>query len=359
VNDSEDHARASGGGSVLALTAADVAQHVGGRLVGDSEAVIDGVAPLDQAEPNQLSFLAAAKYTGEFARSRAGVVLISPDLADSVGGAKTRIVVDRPHEAMLRVIERLRSGEVVAAGIHPTARLGRGVRLGRRASIGAYAVIGEFAVIGDNVTIGEQCSIGAAARIGDGSVIFPQVTINGRSELGQRVIVHSGARIGSDGFGYVSSGTAHEKVPHVGRCILEDDVEIGANTTIDRGSIGDTVIGAGTKIDNLVQIGHNVRIGRLCLVISQTGIAGSTRIEDGCVIGGQAGIGGHLTIGRGARIAGQAGVFGNVPAGESWSGYPARPHRESLRSQAALFRLAPLLRRIERLVGRPDEERDS
>jgi UDP-3-O-[3-hydroxymyristoyl] glucosamine N-acyltransferase len=144
---------------------------------------------------------------------------------------------------------------------------------------------------------------------------------------------------------------AHRKLPHVGRCVIEDDVEIGANTTVDRGSVDDTVVGAGTKIDNLVHVGHNVRIGRLCLVMAQVGIAGSARIEDGCVLAGQAGLGGHITVGAGARIGGQAGVFGDVPAGETWSGYPARPHREALRAQAAVFKLPSLLRALERLVS--------
>jgi UDP-3-O-[3-hydroxymyristoyl] glucosamine N-acyltransferase len=170
--------------------------------------------------------------------------------------------------------------------------------------------------------------------------------------------VHSGARLGSDGFGYVFRDGAHEKIPHVGRCIVESDVEIGANTTIDRGSIDDTVIGAGTKIDNLVHVAHNVRIGRLCLLMAQVGIAGSVHVEDGAILAGQAGISGHLTIGGGARIAAQAGVFGSVPAGETWSGYPARPHREALRAQAALFKLPSLIRELERLVEqRKDRER--
>jgi UDP-3-O-[3-hydroxymyristoyl] glucosamine N-acyltransferase len=148
----------------------------------------------------------------------------------------------------------------------------------------------------------------------------------------------------------VQRGGKHEKIPHVGRCIIGNDVEIGANSTIDRGSVDDTVIGAGTKIDNLVHVGHNCRIGRMCLIMAQAGIAGSVRIEDGCIIAGQAGLGGHITIGQGARIAGQAGVFGDVPAGESWSGYPARPHKESLRTTGALFKLAGMLKRIEKLL---------
>jgi UDP-3-O-[3-hydroxymyristoyl] glucosamine N-acyltransferase len=164
------------------------------------------------------------------------------------------------------------------------------------------------------------------------------------------VVVHSGARIGCDGFGYVFRDGAHAKIPHVGRCIIGDDVEIGANTTIDRGSIDDTVVGNGTKIDNLVHIAHNVRIGEKCLIMAQVGVAGSVTIGDGAILAGQAGISGHLSIGAGARLAAQAGVFGDVPAGETWSGYPARPHRDSLRASAALFKLAGMIRRLEKLL---------
>jgi UDP-3-O-[3-hydroxymyristoyl] glucosamine N-acyltransferase len=201
-------------------------------------------------------------------------------------------------------------------------------------------------VVGEGVEIGTECHI------------YPSVTLYSGTQLGDRVRLHAGARLGSDGFGYVFHDGEHAKIPHVGRCIVESDVEIGANTTIDRGSIDDTVIGTGTKIDNLVHVAHNVRVGRLCLLMAQVGIAGSTRIEDGCILAGQAGIAGHVTIGRGARLAAQAGVFGSVPAGETWSGYPARPHKEALRAQAAMFKLPSLIRALERLVeGRGDAER--
>jgi UDP-3-O-[3-hydroxymyristoyl] glucosamine N-acyltransferase len=209
-------------------------------------------------------------------------------------------------------------------------------------------VIGDRVRLAPGVTIDSHCVIQDAVEIGERTHLYPGVTVYSGTRIGARVIIHAGARIGSDGFGYVFREGRHDKIPHVGRCIVEDDVEIGANTTVDRGSIDDTVIGAGTKIDNLVHIAHNVRVGRLCLIMAQVGIAGSVRVEDGCVLAGQVGVSGHHTIGRGATIAAQAGVFGDIPAGETWSGYPARPHKESLRAHAALFKLPPLLRRIER-----------
>ena len=342
--------RAAGGEGDHSLTAADIAQAVGGRLEGDGSARVRGVAPLDRAGAEDLSFLAGAKYAPQFARSGAGVVLVAPELAALEGTARARVVVAQPHEALLALLPRLYPPRARVAGVHPTARLGRGATIGADVSIGAYAVIGDDAVVGARTWVGAQCVIGDRASIGDDTRLHPGVTLYDGARLGDRVTLHAGVRIGSDGFGYVFREGEHRKLPHVGGCVIEDDVEIGANSTIDRGSIDDTVIGAGTKIDNLVHVAHNVRIGRRCLVMAQVGIAGSAHIGDGCVIAGQAGLGGHITIGAGARIAGQAGVFGDVPAGETWSGYPARPHRQSLRAQAAMLKLASLLKPLERLL---------
>jgi UDP-3-O-[3-hydroxymyristoyl] glucosamine N-acyltransferase len=279
-------------------------------------------------------------------------VLVAPALADAAGAPEaTRIVVDRPHEALLAVLPELYAAPPRPTGVHPTAVLGDGVILGADVAIGPYAVIGDGATIGDRAWIDAHCAVGPGVEIGPDSRLFPGVVLYAGTRLGARVSLHAGVRAGSDGFGYVFAQGAHQKIPHVGRCLIDDDVEVGANTTIDRGSVDDTVIGAGTKIDNLVQIGHNCRVGKLCLLMSQVGLAGSTTIEDGCIVAGQAGIAGHRTIGRGARVAAQAGVFGDVPEGETWSGYPARPHKEALRASAALFRLAPLVGRVERMLG--------
>lgn len=342
---------ARGGGSEIALTAASIAALVGGRLVGDGDAVVNAMAPLDRAGPTDLSFLAAERYASQFAESRVGVVLIAPELANAEGPARTRIVVEKPHEALLRVLPRLYREPVAPPGVHPAATVGRGARIGNGVSVGPGAVLGDGSTIGDGCVVAANVVIGPGVQIGAKCQLFPNVAIYAGSRLGDRVSIHAGAVVGSDGFGYVYHDQAHQKIPHVGGCIIESDVEIGANTTIDRGSIGDTVIGAGTKIDNLVQIGHNVRIGRLCLVMAHAGIAGSAIIEDGVIIAGQAGLAGHIRIGKGARIAGQAGVFSDIPAGESWSGYPARPHKEALRAQAALFKLTRILRPLERLLG--------
>jgi UDP-3-O-[3-hydroxymyristoyl] glucosamine N-acyltransferase len=320
------------------------------------------VASLDRARAGQLSFCVSSKYASQLAQSDASVVLLAPEVAAEATRIPARIVVPKPHDAIVALLPRLYDAPVREPGIHPTAVIGRGARLGESASIGPYVHIGTGASIGDRVALDAHVVVGDGVVVGDDCHLFPRVTLYPGARLGNRVAIHAGACIASDGFGYIYRDGHHEKIPHVGRCIIEDDVEIGANTTIDRGSIDDTVVGAGTKIDNLVMIGHNVRIGRLCLLAAQAGISGSARIEDGVVIGGQVGIAGHHTIGAAARIAAQAGVFGDVPKGETWSGYPARPHREALRAQAVLFKLSTMFKRLEQLLaggGRSGEDQGS
>jgi UDP-3-O-[3-hydroxymyristoyl] glucosamine N-acyltransferase len=342
---------ASGGERGPLLTAAAIATATGGTLVGDPDAVVSAVAPLDRAGERDLSFLASPRYAPLFADSRAGVVLVAPALAETRGGARARIVVDQPHEALLGLLPRLYRAPPRPVGIDPTARIGRGVVLGRDVAVGPYAVIDDGARLADRSWIEAHTVLGAGVEVGEDTHVYPRVTLYSGTRLGRRVAVHAGATIGSDGFGYVFRGGAHQKIPHVGHCIVEDDVEIGANTAIDRGSIDDTVIGAGTKIDNLVHVAHNVRIGRLCLIMAQVGLSGSVRVGDGCIIAGQAGVAGHHTIGDGARLGGQGGAFGDIPPGETWSGYPARPHKEALRATAAMFRLSGIVKQLERLVA--------
>lgn len=335
------------------LTAGAIAHLVDGTVEGDPAAVVHGVAPLDRATRDELSFLAHPRYAAQFARTGAGVVLVAPELRESPGpdGVRARVVVGRPQDALLRVLPALYPPPAPPTGVHPTAVIGRRVRLGKGVALGPYAVVGDGAQLGDGVAVGAHTSVGAGVRVGAGSWLGDGVTLYPGAVLGERVRVHAGARVASDGFGYVQADGAHQKIPHVGRCVVEDDVEIGANSTLDRGSVDDTVVGAGTKIDNLVHVAHNVRIGRGCLIMAQVGIAGSVHIGDGCILAGQVGVSGHHTLGDGVRLAAQAGVFGDIPAGETWSGYPARPHGEALRAHAALFKLSTLMRRIEKLLA--------
>jgi UDP-3-O-[3-hydroxymyristoyl] glucosamine N-acyltransferase len=343
------------GDGVRTITAEAIAALVDGELVGDGKTTVSGVAPLDRAQRSDLSILSNAKYQHLLAATKAGVVLVDPQFRDAPGVLLAKIIVNQPLEKLLSVLPSLYPEQVVRGGVAPTARIGKGAVLGGGVSIADFAVIGKDAKIGDNVVIGAHSAVGEGASIGAGSRLWPHVTIYPRAILGDRVFAHAGVRIGSDGFGYVFRDGSHRKIPHVGNCIIGDDVEIGANSTIDRGSIDDTVVGRGTKIDNLVHVAHNVHIGQKCLIMAQVGIAGSATIEDGVILAGQAGIGGHLTIGAGARIAAQAGVFGDVPAGETWSGYPARPHRESLRASSAMLKLAGMMRRLEKLLEGSEE----
>jgi UDP-3-O-[3-hydroxymyristoyl] glucosamine N-acyltransferase len=337
------------------MTAAEIAAAVGGTLIGSRDATVDGIAPLDRASRRELSFLATAKYAPLFAQSLAGVVLITDDLASTPGMCASRIVVAKPHDALLSLIPRFYRPQAREAGVHPTAIVSPAARIGTGATIEAYAVIRDGAEIGDRAWIGSHSVIGEGVTMGADVRLLPHVTLYPGTRIGDRVTVHSGARLGSDGFGYVFRDGAHEKIPHVGRCLIGNDVEIGANSAIDRGSIDDTVVGDGTKIDNLVHVGHNVRIGRLCLLMAQVGVAGSSRVEDGAILAGQVGIAGHLTVGAGARLAAQAGVISDIPPGETWGGYPARPHRESLKASAALFKLSDMMKRLERLLEREEK----
>jgi UDP-3-O-[3-hydroxymyristoyl] glucosamine N-acyltransferase len=356
VSGSSESRNSISGDGASTITAEAIAALVSGELIGDGKTTVSGVAPLDRATANELSILSSAKYAPMLAATRAGIVLVDPEFRDVAGHPRARIIVEQPLEKLLSLLPRLYPEKHPVPGVAATARIGKGAVLGERVSIGEYAVIGAGARLAEGVTIGAHCVIGDDASVGERSRLWPGVTIYPGATLGARTIVHSGARIGSDGFGYVFRDGAHHKIPHVGGCIIGDDVEIGANTTIDRGSIDDTVIGNGTKIDNLVHIAHNVRIGEKCLLMAQVGVAGSVTVGDGVILAGQAGIGGHLSIGAGARIGAQAGVFGDVPPGETWSGYPARPHKESLRASAASFKLAGMMRRLEKLLEHPESK---
>ncbi len=340
------------------LTAAAIAARVGGVLHGDGDAVVHRVAPLDRAGPEALSFLSQARYLGWFATSRAGVVLVSPPFATVAGAPATRIVVDKPVDAMVALLREFHRTPSRPTGIHPTAVVSPSARVAEGVTIEAHAVIGDAVVIGPGCWIGAGAVIEAWSVLGAQVRVYPNAVVYPAVELGDRVVLHAGARIGREGFGFLPAPTGPQRIPHVGRCVLEADVEVGANSCVDRGSVDDTIIGAGTKVDNLVHVAHNVRIGRMCFLAAQVGIAGSARIEDGVQLGGQVGVSGHLTIGARASVGAQGGVIGDVPAGETWSGYPARPHREQLRAQGALLRLARLVRPLEQLVARADTAGD-
>jgi UDP-3-O-[3-hydroxymyristoyl] glucosamine N-acyltransferase len=336
--------------TAVSLTAQAVADLVGGRLLGDGDVRIGTVRPLDRAGPDALSFAISSRYANDLGSSRAGAVLIPEELATGPSGPRTRIVVRDPYEALVRVIRTLFPDDRPGGGIDPTARIGEGAVLGADVSIGPYVVLGRGVRVGARTRLAQHVSLGDGVTVGDDAVLGPGVVCYAGSRLGSRVVLKAGAIIGGDGFGYLSDRKGHTRIPHVGGCIIEDEVEVGSNTCIDRGSIDDTVVGRGTKLDNLVQVGHNVRIGERCLIMAGVGIAGSTRVGNDAILAGHVGVTDHLVIGDRARIAAKSAIFGDVPAGASFSGHPARPHRQFLRAQAAMYRLAPIVDELEELV---------
>jgi UDP-3-O-[3-hydroxymyristoyl] glucosamine N-acyltransferase len=335
------------------LTAQAVAELVGGRLLGDGTVELRAVRPLDRAGPEAISLAVSPRYAEELRACRAGAVLVPDALADTEAGPRARIVVRDPYAALVRVIGALFPARPTAPGIDPTARLGTGCVLGTGVSLGACAVLGRGVRVGDRTAIADGASIGDGVTIGEDTTIGPRAVIYADASVGNRVVIKAGAVIGGIGFGYLTDAAGHHRIPHVGGCVIEDEVEIGSNSCVDRGSVDDTVVGLGTKIDNLVHVGHNVRIGRRCLMMAGVGIAGSTHIGDDVILAGHVGVTDHLEIGDRARIAAKSAVFGDVPPGASFSGHPARPHRQFLRAQAALYRLPPLITGLERLVGEP------
>ena len=308
-------------------------------------AKINDIAPLDSARPSDISFLDNPKYLGELATTRAGACLLMPRFTEAAPAGLALLLTAEPYRAFVTVARALfpdalrpsslfgTRGRASQAHIHPAARLEAGVTvdplavIGPDAEVGAGTLVGAGAVIGSSVAIGRDCVIGPGATVA-------------HALIGDRVIVHPGARIGQDGFGYLPSPKGHVKIPQSRRVIIQDDVEIGANTTIDRGSTRDTVIGEGTKIDNLVQVAHNVGIGRHCLIAGQVGISGSAVIGDFVMLGGKVGIADHVTIGSGAQLGAQSGVMHDVPPGARWLGSPAQPVRDFMKGVAVLRRLA-------------------
>ena len=306
---------------------------------------IGNIAPLDTAAASDITFLDNAKYLGALASTRAGACLLAPRFAAAAPDWLAVLVTDQPYRAFVAVARALfpgalrpsslfgASGRAATAQVHPSARLEAGVTvdplavIGPRAEIGAGTLIAAGAVIGPGVAIGRDCAIGAGA-----SVLH--------ALIGDRVIIHPGARIGQDGFGFLPSAQGHQKIPQTRRVIIQDDVEIGANVTIDRGSTRDTVVGEGTKIDNLVQIAHNVSIGRHCLIAAQTGISGSAKVGDFVMMAGQVGIADHVAIGAGAVLGAQSGHMADVPAAARFMGSPAQPLRDYMKGVAVLRRLA-------------------
>ncbi len=337
------------GASPGALTLTEVAERVGGRVVGDPEVRIAGIGPVDEADADVLAFLGSRKYTHHVSGSSAAAFLVADELEEALPDHASRVVVTDAYPAMRTLLHYFHPPRPHRPGVHPTAVVGRGVELGADVEIGPYAVLEDGVSVGDRSRIGAHCVLGRDSVVGQDAYLYPHVVLYDEIVLGDRVTVHSGVRIGSDGFGFTLVDGEHAKIPQVGRCVVGDDVEIGANSTIDRGSLGDTRIGNGSKLDNLVHIAHNVRVGARSLLAAMVGIAGSTRLGEGVFMGGQSGAINAVEIGDGAKITVQSGVIGDLEPGGTYSGFPARPHRDTMRGYGLIARLPDLADRVKRL----------
>jgi len=328
----------------------DLARELGGHVVGDEGLEIRGVAGIREARPGDLTFLANPRYETYLSATRAAAVLVA-EARPGLGAAQ--LVHANPYLAFLKAVKIFRQERPrPEPGIHATAVIAPGARLGAEVSVGPHAVIEEGAEVGDGAVVMAGAYVGQNARVGKEAWLYPHVIVREDCVLGERVVVHSGAVIGADGFGYVKDGGTYHKVPQVGNVVIGDDVEIGANTCVDRATTGTTMIGAGTKIDNLVQVGHNVMLGEHVIVVAQTGISGSTRVERGATLAGQSGIGGHIVIGEGAVVGSQAGVTKSVPPHTQVSGYPAQPHGLAKRIHALTMRLPQMVERLQEIERR-------
>lgn len=331
-----------------------IAEQIGGQLFGDPDIEITGVAGIREAGDSDLTFLANARYENFMESTRAAAVVVGLNGRDY---GRPHIRVGNPYLGYVQAIRLLHGSgaPAVRPGIHPRAIVSGTAQVGEGVHVGAGSVIEDDARIGDRTVILPQAHVGCGSRLGEDCLLYPGAVVREKCTLGDRVILHCGAVVGSDGFGYVWDGERHQKIPHLGIVVLEDDVEIGANAAIDRGTTGETRVGAGTKIDNLVQVAHNVRIGEHSLLCAQAGVSGSSELGRRVTLAGQVGLAGHLKIGDGAIVGAQSGVERDVPENEFWFGYPAKDRHRAMREYASLGKLPELLRRVRQLEERLEQ----
>ncbi|MDY3974475.1 UDP-3-O-(3-hydroxymyristoyl)glucosamine N-acyltransferase [uncultured Veillonella sp.] len=329
----------------MKYTVEELAQKVQGKLVGNGQVVIEETRSLEQAAPQAISF-AIGEYCGFVGQSKAGAVIVEAPIE---GVSIPQIVVDNAKVAFSQLLGLYHPPVVVPRTIHETAIIGKNVTLGENISVGPYCIINDNAVIGDNVVLHPYVYIGHNAKIGEDTVIYPGAVVHENCVLGKRVVLRAKAVIGGEGFGFATENGVHTHIPQVGNVILEDDVEVGSCSCIDNATMGSTMVRRGTKIDNLVHLGHNVEIGEDCFLIAQVGIAGSTKCGNHVIFAGQTGSSGHLTIGDNVTFAGKTGIIGNVPSNSTYAGFPMRPHKEWLKISAYESRLPDMAKTLKRL----------
>lgn len=331
-------------------TLAEIAEFIDGEVIGDGEIVVTDVCGIKDGKKGSVTFVDNSRYFPLVEETEASAVITPRDFKSS---GKVIIRTDNPSLAFAKVASLIVKDEKhKIIGIHETAIIANDVIIGKNVTLGPYVIIEYKSRIGDNTVIHAGCYVGHNTVIGEECLIYPNVTIRERIVIGSRVVIHSGTVVGSDGFGFMNIDGAHQKIPQIGTVIVEDDVEIGANVTIDRARFDKTVIGKGTKIDNLVQIAHNVVIGEKCIIVSQSGIAGSTEVGKNVILAGQSGISGHLTVGEGAVIAARTGVTKSIPPHSKVSGYPAKEHNVAKRINACVQRLPVYVATINELKKR-------
>ncbi len=330
----------------------DIARLIQAQIVGDPTVIVTGVAAIHDADSGQITFVANPKYASALAATRAAAVIVS---AAVPGLTAAQLVVRDPYYAFCLVVRHFHVEDYRPSGVSPRAQIGTGVRLGRDLSIYPNVTVDDAAVIGDRVTLYPGVFVGRDSTVGDDSILYANVVVRERVTIGRRVIINAGSVIGSDGFGFATHGGQHHKIPQIGTVEIEDDVELGANVTVDRAALGRTRIGRGTKVDNLVQIAHSVEIGEHCLIVAQVGIAGSAHIGNGVTIAAQAGVAGHIEIGDRTVLGGRAGVTKDTPSGQVVSGFPAMPHTQWLAAQATFAHLPEMRKRLKALERRMDQ----
>jgi len=334
----------------MELSLAAIAELVQGDLDGDGSIRIHGVAKIEEAKEGELSFIANPKYARFIESTNASAIIVGKDFP---GCARAVIRTQNPYFSFLKVLRLFHPPQqLLAAGIHPTAVIDDAAQIGASTRIGAHVFIGKNCTIGEKVTIHPGVVLGPDVEVGDNTIIYANVVVREAVRIGKNVIIHSGTVIGSDGFGFAREGQQYHKIPQVGTVIIEDDVEIGANCAIDRATLGATILRKGVKLDNLIQIAHNVEVGENTVIAAQTGISGSTKLGKNNVIGGQVGFVGHIEVGDNVTIGAQSGVTKNIPAGSVYFGYPARPIMKAKREEAALRKLPALLKKIAELQER-------
>ncbi|WP_338157940.1 UDP-3-O-(3-hydroxymyristoyl)glucosamine N-acyltransferase [uncultured Phocaeicola sp.] len=339
----------------MEFSAKQIAEYIQGVIIGDEEATVHTFAKIEEGIPGALSFLSNPKYTHYIYDTKSSIVLVNKDFQPERDIQATLIKVDNAYESLAKLMTLYEMSKPKKSGIDPLVSVAASAKIGKNVYIGAFACIEEGAEIGDNAYIHPHVTVGCNAKVGENTILYPQVTIYHDCRVGNQCIIHAGAVIGADGFGFAPSAEGYEKIPQIGIAIIEDNVEIGANTCIDRSTMGATIVHKGVKLDNLIQVAHNVEVGSHTVMASQVGIAGSTKIGEWCMFGGQVGVAGHIQIGDHVNVGAQSGIPGNTKSGSSLMGYPAIEPKQFARSSAVFKKLPDMYSELGRLQREIEE----